>query len=539
MEFSSWLPKAAKRLFFLLTLFLLLSCLLTTRYRDPGRKLPRSVVPEEKVNASWEEYFETLEAARPWADPLPSDQGTPSTFGTRPPYTNLNRPDLLRLPRQTKDGLRRAHSKFISRLATLSTHLSFQPGTTGIVTSIRPDDLGQVVTMLLMLRQSGSTLPAQVILEEEPSPSIDQFCSTALGPLGATCISPQEQDGWLEATHHLPPFQPSQWKSLAIITSTFQNVLFLDPDTLPVRNPDPIFATNVQPFHSTGFIVWADIWTPTGSPDFFAVTADTEPPVFTTRASSESGVLVIDKARHADTLLLAAYYNHYGPEYYYPLLTQHDLEDPGRESYLAAALVLDALAHNGTYTAPDGSNGTTTPVKVKKGRWNIKTPPRIYQRADRGGVPGVVVMAQMDPLEDYHAVLVAIEEYEWLQDHLQELTPRSGALHDLANDLKFLDSLGNPTVSPRKGKYMFFHHYGERLDFSRITDDMLPTDANDLYMRMWGEPNWVEASVGRDVEKMLWRDATGFWCGLEGYAKQCRLLKKVYQSVYVPNRYHR
>lgn len=128
-------------------------------------------------------------------------------------------------------------------------------------------------------------------------------------------------------------------------------------------------------------------------------------------------------------------------------------------------------------------------------------------------------MTQMDPLEDYPTALVALEEYEWLQGHLQDPVPLPGTAIDLVKDSAFIDCLANLTVSPQKGRYMFFHHYGETLDFSRITDEFLPTDANDIGMRMWGEPSWVVANTGRDVERMLWEDAMSFWCRLEGYGK--------------------
>ncbi|KAK4445994.1 mannosyltransferase putative-domain-containing protein [Podospora aff. communis PSN243] len=533
MGLLNWRSNTAKRVLCSLMLLLFLSCLFTGRPHDSGRPLPRSTSSEKRASTSWEEYFYRLEAARPWADPV-RPEATPSPSDKRRPYTTVADPDLPRLSRETKKSLRHGHSIFVSGLASLATRLVFEPKTTGIVTSVRPDDLGQLVSMLLMLRQSGSTLPVQVVLEDEILPSsAEQLCSTGLRSLGATCILPQQQDGWLDAARHLPPFQPSQWKSLAIIASTFQNVLFLDASTLPVQKPDYIFAKNAEPFASTGLITWTDIWTPTASPDFYAVAGDIDTPLLATRASSESGVLVIDKARHADTLLLAAYYNHYGPDYYYPLLAPHDVEDPGRETFLTSALVLESLDRKGTYTAPEKTKSE------KKGRWSIRCSPRIYQRSNKGGVPGVVVMAQVDPLEDYHAVLLALQEEEWSQGSGQEQTQLQGDYRDLVTDPAFLDGLGNLTVSPRKGKYMFFHHYGEKLDFSRVTDDLLPTDTSGLRMRMWGDPDWVEANTGRDVEKMLWEDATEFWCGQQGYGKQCRLMKSIYRSLYVPDRFHR
>jgi alpha 1,2-mannosyltransferase len=40
------------------------------------------------------------------------------------------------------------------------------------------------------------------------------------------------------------------------------------------------------------------------------------------RRASESGIILYSKRRHAAGLLLATYYNYFGPDFYYPLLTQ-------------------------------------------------------------------------------------------------------------------------------------------------------------------------------------------------------------------------
>jgi len=542
---SSWQSKSTKRLFFLLFLTILLAYFFVAYHRDPDRRsLSHALVFDRDASDWWAEYFTHLEAAQPSTTPLRIKTDTKTSFETWHPETPLARPDLLKLSGKVRTSLRDAHSSFVSGLADLATKLPFRPGTTGIVTSTGASNFGQVVTLLLMIRQSGSTLPVQVILELS-SPSVNHLCSTALRPLGATCVFPQ--DAWIGAVRPVPGFQSSQWKALAIIASTFQNVLFLDPNSLPVQNPDPIFAANAQPFSSTGFITWADIWTPTGSPEFYTIVGDMEPPALTARASSESGILVIDKARHADTLLLAAYYNHYGPDYYYPLLAQHGLGDPGKETYLASALALSFLSRKGTYTAPDEWT-RTTPKSTKKGHWDIKAPPRIYKNtAVASQAREMTVTAQIDPVEDYRAVLAALEEDSYRRKHLDteradtedawlqvsgQEQQHHGDYRDRVTDSRFLDILGNLTLSPRKGKYMFFRHHGMKLDFGGATDGVLATDENGLHVRMWGEPGWIVANTGRDVEKILWEDAMGFWCGLSGYRKQCRVMKEVYEAVY-------
>jgi alpha 1,2-mannosyltransferase len=49
--------------------------------------------------------------------------------------------------------------------------------------------------------------------------------------------------------------------------------------------------------------------------------------------------MLINKRTHLKTLLLSIYYNIYGPEYYYPLLSQGVLGEGDKETFMAAALV--------------------------------------------------------------------------------------------------------------------------------------------------------------------------------------------------------
>lgn len=65
-------------------------------------------------------------------------------------------------------------------------------------------------------------------------------------------------------------------------------------------------------------------------------------PSITQRASSESGQLLLSKSKHASTLLLSLYYNYYGPSHYYKLLSQGSVGQGDKETYLAAAMSMNA-----------------------------------------------------------------------------------------------------------------------------------------------------------------------------------------------------
>lgn len=57
--------------------------------------------------------------------------------------------------------------------------------------------------------------------------------------------------------------------------------------------------------------------------------------------TTESGQMVIDKVRHFQTLLLALYYNVYGPDWYYALFSQGTAGEGDKETFASAAHVLE------------------------------------------------------------------------------------------------------------------------------------------------------------------------------------------------------
>ena len=129
-----------------------------------------------------------------------------------------------------------------------------------------------------------------------------------------------------------------QLKSLAMLFSSFAEILYLDSDSIPVIDPSmELFST--EPYKSSGLVIWPDFWVSTESPIFYTVAGLSFPPDLP-KSSSEAGQVLINKRTHLQTLLLAIYYNIYGPDYYYPLLSQGVLGQGDKETFMAAALVL-------------------------------------------------------------------------------------------------------------------------------------------------------------------------------------------------------
>lgn len=217
------------------------------------------------------------------------------------------------------------------------------------------------------LRNLGSKLPVEVYIPFENEYE-EEFCEKTLPSLNAKCVKMYEIldiDVINDSNFKIKGFM---LKSLALLLSNFENILLLDADNVPYLNPDILFVT--EPYTSHKFIVWPDYWERTTHPSFYDIqgidlaelnlnkTNPTTGKKYTTKKqlendvplhdligtipnpSTESGQLMISKKEHADVLLLSLYYNIYGPNYYYHLLTQWAPGQGDKDTFLAAANLL-------------------------------------------------------------------------------------------------------------------------------------------------------------------------------------------------------
>ncbi|KAK3290513.1 mannosyltransferase putative-domain-containing protein [Chaetomium fimeti] len=463
-----------------------------------------------------------------------------------------------------RDHLESSHAAFIKQLPEFARHLPYQVGTTGIVTTAGASSFGQAVSLVLLTRQTGSQLPIQIVLDST-APWIDFLCANEMPRHDAACL--YINDMWTKLYPFITvKFERFQWKSIALVASTFQNVLFLDSDCLPILNPDRIFEKGAEPFTSAGFITWPDFWASSTSAMFYRVAGDIEVPPLTSRATSESGVIVYDKARHADTLLLAVYYNYNGPGRYYTMLTQHGPGEGDKETFFQAALVLDALREKGVYNPP--TEWMKPGVGVKKGYWDVKTMPQAHGRTAKGNKWRGMFMQQMDPMEDYRAVMAAVKEAAdntpsdkatrskhddhpppprrfWPFTNLfPKTTPQKTNPDDPNNpstyltNSTFLSATGNLTTTPDTARFMFFHHNGVKPDFTRLRDATAGMQAegdDGRRLRMWGDPAWIVARTGRDVEKLWWEASLEVYCqpGVTRWlGAVCEEMRRVWGRVY-------
>jgi alpha 1,2-mannosyltransferase len=126
-----------------------------------------------------------------------------------------------------------------------------------------------------------------------------------------------------------------QLKAFAILLSRFEEVLFLDADDFPVVNVDDIF--DAPNYKITGAVIWPDYWSATASPWLFQIIGQQQ----RFHATCETGQLMWNKKKHFLSLVLACYYNFYGPDYFYPLLSLGAAGEGDKETFLIACQVFD------------------------------------------------------------------------------------------------------------------------------------------------------------------------------------------------------
>ncbi|HOC56571.1 MAG TPA: glycosyltransferase [Verrucomicrobiota bacterium] len=162
-----------------------------------------------------------------------------------------------------------------------------------------------------MLRKLGCVLPIELwhlgagefdaAMERLVKP-LDVVCRDATAPRGAH--APRLLNGW-----SLKPY--------AILHSRFKEVLLIDADNVPVRQPDSLFRT--RQFRRTGAVFWPDIrpGLPKETWDVFATPYRREP-------EFESGQILVNKQVCWKALSLAMWYNEHADYYYKYVLGDKD-----------------------------------------------------------------------------------------------------------------------------------------------------------------------------------------------------------------------
>jgi alpha 1,2-mannosyltransferase len=316
----------------------------------PDRRVPHVLLPQSPTTLP-EVVTDLLWIFRQY-EPVPKKINV-----THPAKTSAETQDglaeLVHIDYEDVQSMRRIHQQLVESLPEYPA-LFFGKG---IVMVGGGKFLRIALHSLRMLRRSGTTLPVELWMSDENEYS-EEFCAE-VSTLNVRCRIVAEYLGEEVVESY-------QLKSFAIFLSSFEEVLFLDADNFPITSVDEVFTA------STGVTIWPDYWASTTSPLLFDI-VDSPQTFFRT---CETGQLLWNKRTHFRALELALYYNFYGPNYFYPLLTLGSAGQGDKETFLIACQVT-----NQTYTFIDPSVQTLGyHADEFHGTGMIQADPRNYTR---------------------------------------------------------------------------------------------------------------------------------------------------------------
>lgn len=249
---------------------------------------------------------------------------------------------------------RKAHEEVVHKLPGYP-HLEYSGR--GIVMLAGARYSAYAATSLGVLREVGSKLPVEVWYKDS-SEDTAGWCEE-LATEGMAC---RELADYLDMEALEEPYS---WKVLTILLSSFEEIIFLDADSMPLKDPDDIFES--ERYRDTGAIVFPDYWLNTGSPRTRYIIGQTEMQEddswLLKNRTVDSGQLIWNKKQHWKSLLLATYYNYYGYDFYYSLLNNGWDGWGDKDTFSTALISLNESFHQvpqevGTlFIAPELVNG--------------------------------------------------------------------------------------------------------------------------------------------------------------------------------------
>ena len=431
--------------------------------------------PPPRIVEFWAEWAKVFDKAKPTIKPIQiingaSVAGSDEANGDRKPS-----PFSIGIPANDVKSLQLSHSKLVNHpgFNTSNKEAASLFSGTGIVTVAGGPYFPPALVGIKMLRKTKSTLPVHVFLKSK-SEYEAEMCEEILPALNAECFVIEDhlrKDAPFKVDHF-------QLKVLAILFSTFETVLYLDSDCMALRDPAELIET--EPFLSRGFLSWGDYWIATEDPVFYKIAGLPDFPKHLPARSSESGQMVISKNKHLDSLLLAAYYNVFGPSYYYPLLSQGAMGQGDKETFLAGAVVLG----NPYYR-----------VREKVG-----------------------TIGYHDSNKEFHG----------------------GAMVQWHAADEYAHQNGSTTTEKKKPRPFFLHANVPKMNVAHLLDEnSIYQPGTQQRVRVWGKEESVREMFGFDVERMVWNEMREMACQLKdtlrdfkGRKNICKRAQEHYREVF-------
>lgn len=410
--------------------------------------------PDQKGHLSfWLQLHPLLMKYEPNCDP-PHKSAT-AVATVYDPKRPQPRPDVIEMAVINVAKMKIAHDGFVSEITSRHPRLHFNPGTRGLVSTVAGTYLPVLVISLRMLRRTGSRMPVEVFLADDNDHEA-YICQVVLPSLNANCVVLSYILGAVADGVELEKYQ---FKVFAIVFSSFEEVMFLDADAFPLE--DPVVLFDNEPFRSRKMITWPDFWASSASSLYYTI-ASQQVPSITLTASTESGEMMISKRTHEDTLLLCAYYNYWGPDYFYPLLSQGAPGECDKETFVAAAAALN------------------TPF------YQVSEKTVALGHSTKDGFAGSA-MIQFDPIEDF----ALVQKSERRINGSTEARPRPFFIH--AN----------------------FPNFNPATIFAEQEVSPVFNDDGKTYTQAWTLPEDIVKEMGPDLERSFWEEIMWTACELE------------------------
>ncbi|AMD22118.1 HGL222Cp [Eremothecium sinecaudum] len=209
-------------------------------------------------------------------------------------------------------------------------------------------------------------LPIEVVFTEKTDAALE-FCGGYVDQnQNVNCVFFDD----IFDTETLATFTPAMHRPLALLVSSFSRVLLIGDKTLPLSLPIKMFHSNL--FFDRGMILWPSNTRRMHHPklyEFLDIKVDENvrvryavddaiAPRLGVRPqldssfplsdamnsipdmSTDPSIILIDKSKHLDLIIMALYFNYNGPKIYYPLLGYKDSADADKDTYALASFSL-------------------------------------------------------------------------------------------------------------------------------------------------------------------------------------------------------
>lgn len=405
---------------------------------DDQLEIQREKLPFAKLvhqTELWATFLDVMQLARPDSLLAEADSFETPVIGIDQVEIRTPRLDTVHLSRKSLKVSQAAHALMVNAIPDFLGLVNYRNHSQGIVSVGGGSYMSVLLVSIRLLRRTHSHLPVEVFLPEE---DYDHYiCDVVMKGLNAQCVMFPKFENFTISRY--------QYKAFAILFSSFEDVLFLDADNFPVIDPSELFGTD--PYVSTGLVTWPDYWASTASPLYYRIAVKEKPHLFE-RATTESGQILISKRKQAQTILLVAYYNAYGPALFYKLFSQNGPGEGDKETFIAAAKV---------FNMP------------------------FYQVREYVGTLG------FHENDTFHGI--AMTQHDPFDDYKRELTSSDSVVYRRTPD----------------AKVVFVHHNILKLNPQNLLQHL------DL-QRIWGSKDTTVAKFGHDLEAAVWEEVIYVGC---------------------------